>query len=333
MIFLLKKIRKLFKSLGKLEFWILDKITLALNIKEKKKLNYNLKNHIFDNIYEKICSKKNNPKKIIIVVCFYFNIKKIKVFDQTLVNLNLLNLNKEIIIITNQINSTKRKILYKLLKKRISKFDLIQVNNLPDENLLPWYSINIMREKIKIKSNTHFLYIEDDILIKKININYWIYFRKILKKFSLVPSFVRYELLKNKKISLDNPKILHVNKSPNILSNNKKNGFINSKYPYHAMYLMDRELMKKYLSNGASKVDFSFFNSFMKRTYPIKELLNISHSYQNIPKGFYNNLVFPIMNMKIPEFCLIQHNQKKYSKFNKLTKLGYGTIQVSNLVK
>ena len=333
MIFLLKKIRKLFKSLGKLEFWILDKITLATNIKEKKKLNYNLKNHIFDNIYEKICSKKNNPKKIIIVVCFYFNIKKIKVFDQTLVNLNLLNLNKEVIIITNQINSAKRKILYKLLKKRINKFDLIQVNNLPDENLLPWYSINIMREKIKIKSNTHFLYIEDDILIKKININYWIYFRKILKKFSLVPSFLRYELLKNKKISLDNPKILHVNKSPNILSNNKKYGFINSKYPYHAMYLMDRELMKKYLSNGASKVDFSFFNNFMKRTYPIKELLNISHSYQNIPKGFYNNLVFPIMNRKIPEFCLIQHNQKKYSKFNKLTKLGYGTIQVSNLVK
>ena len=125
---------------------------------------------------------------------------------------------------------------------------------------------------------------------------------------------------------------MKINKTPNLLAQNKKDGFINSKYPYHAMYLMDRELMNKYLSSDAIKIDFSFNNKFMKNTYPIKELANISYSYVNTPRGYHNNLVIPLIKNKIPDFCLIQHSETKYVKFNKLTNSGYGTIEIDNLI-
>ena len=59
-IFILKKLRKLFKSLGKYEYKILDKITLLENKKQNKiknitlddnkflKIEKNLSNHLFE---------------------------------------------------------------------------------------------------------------------------------------------------------------------------------------------------------------------------------------------------------------------------------------------
>ena len=47
------------------------------------------------------------------------------------------------------------------------------------------------------------------------------------------------------------------------------------------------------LSSNAVNLDFSFTNKFMKSTYPMKELANISHAYLKIPKGYHNNLMIP----------------------------------------
>ena len=46
MIFFLEKFRKLVKSLGKLEFRIIDKITVTQNLKQKKLNNYFLNNKL-----------------------------------------------------------------------------------------------------------------------------------------------------------------------------------------------------------------------------------------------------------------------------------------------
>ena len=51
-----------------------------------------------------------------------------------------------------------------------------------------------MRKLYNRKDITHFLYLEDDILISKDNFNYWVNSRKILKKFNLIPGFIRTEI-------------------------------------------------------------------------------------------------------------------------------------------
>ena len=53
-----------------------------------------------------------------------------------------------------------------------------------------------MKKLYEREEITHFLYLEDDILIDKLNFNYWINSRKILKKFNLIPAFVRTEVSK-----------------------------------------------------------------------------------------------------------------------------------------
>ena len=177
------------------------------------------------------------------------------------------------------------------------------------------------------------MFIEDDIIVNNNNIKYWIYFRKILKKNNLIPGFIRYENFKDKKFSVDNPNKIFLNKLPKIETETKQNGFVNSKFPYHAMYLMDRELMKKYLNSNGVNLDFSFSNKFMKSIYPTKELLNISHAYLDTPRGFHNNLMIPYNDKnKIPSYCLIQHNEKKYVKFKKMNEIGYGTIDINRLI-
>ena len=65
----------------------------------------------------------------------------------------------------------------------------------------------------------------------------------------------------------------------------------------------------------------------------VKELLNISYVYLNVPKGFHNKLMIPYLNNKIiPNYCLIEHSEVKYANLNKLKKMGFGKIKVKNLI-
>jgi len=328
-IFFLNKLRKLLKSIGKLELVIIEKLVFI----ESSVNNFHLDNKYFKNFDLNYTKKKFFPNKLTIVICFFYNKKKIENLKKTLSQISSYKFKKNITIVTNTLENSHRKVLNKILRSKINNYKILEINNLPDNNLLPWYSLNVMRQNFKQKSNSHFMYLEDDILISDRNIFYWIYFRKILKKFNLIPGFLRYEKNKNIMYSVDNPKKIKISKNPHIYSLNKKFGFINSKYPYHAMYLMDRELMKNYLSSNAVKFDFAFHNKSIKSLYPIKEQLNISYAYINVPKGFHNRIMIPF-NQKngILDYCLVKHSELKYSKSNKLNKLGYGTIKVKNLL-
>lgn len=327
MTFFLEKLRKLFKSIGKLEFAIVDKLIFLKNSTNK----FEISDNYFDDIESKILKKKFSPKKLVVVVCFFYNKKKIINLKKTINQISSYKFKKELIIITNNIDTQQRKKLKSVIDRRIKNFNIYEVKDAPDSNILPWYSINIMKNKYKNKTNTHFMFLEDDILVSNLNIFYWIYFRVILKKYKLVPGFLRYEKNGKKYFSVDNPQKMSLKKNPHIFSYNRKNGFINSKFPYNAMYFMDRELMKQYLKSNAIKFDFAFHNKAMNSIYPIKEQLNVAYAYDNVPKGFYNKLVLPFKNNKILDICFIKHSELKYSKINDLNKLGYGTIELKKL--
>ena len=66
---------------------------------------------------------------------------------------------------------------------------------------------------------------------------------------------------------------------------------------------------------------------------PIKELLNISYAYLNIPKGYYNKLMIPYnQNKQVFSYCLIKHADTKYSNSNKLKSLGLKKINIKELI-
>ena len=329
-IFLLEKTRRLFKSLGKYEFNLIDKIILTKNKIVKKNTNIILNEINFQKINKYLVNNSSNSKKIAIVICFHFKSKKIKKLVKVCSNISNYDFDNHTTIVTNNITRSQKKILKNKVKIKLKKFTIIQIKDTPEPNLLPWYSLNVMKERYKNKSFTHFLYLEDDIIVSKKNINYWIFCRKILKSYNLLPGFIRYESFKKNLFSIDNPKKIEITKTPSIRSNCKKFGFINLKYPYQAMYLMDRQLMNSYLKSNSSTVDFGFHNRIMKNLYPIKELASISIAYHKLPEGYHSRYMIPFVESKtIPEYCLIKHLDNKYVRKQ---NSNYGKIKIQNLL-
>ena len=326
MIKFLEIIRKIFKSLGKYEYKILDKIIFINSKKKQIKIN---DNEII-NIENNLENKSYQPKKLAITICFHFNKKKIDNLIKVCSEIKEYKFPKDVTIVTNNINSNDYDLLKKNIKKKITKFKVISIKESPESNLLPWFCFDILKKKYSDKSFSHFLYLEDDILINSKNINYWNYCRVILKRYKIIPSFLRYELYKNNKYSVDNPNIVKIKNTPSILSNSEKNGFINLKYPYHAACLMDKELMKEYFNSSLVNIDYGFHHRIMKTLYPIKELANIIIAYINVPIGFHNRYFLPFRNKnEIPSYCLIRHLDNKYVK---MKTWHYGKIQVKHLL-
>ena len=323
--FLLKKLRKIFKSLGKYEYKILDKIILL----ENKKIKIN--DNIFLKFEKNLKKSSFAPKKMSIVICFHFNKKRIKNLKKICENINNYKFSKNVSIITNEISNNEYNALQRELCKKLKSFTIIKINNVPEPNLLPWYCLDFMKKAYKNKSFSHFLYLEDDILINENNINYWVFARKILKKFNFIPAFLRCETNGKKLFSVDNPKTIKINSTPKILTKSEKFGFLNLKYPYHASCLMDRDLMEEYTKSKFVGIDYGLSHKIMKTLYPIKELANIIVGYINVPKGYHNRFFLPFINSnKIPIYCVIKHIDNKYIK---LSKEHFGKIDINHLLK
>ena len=323
--FFLKRLRRIFKSLGKYEYKILDKITLS----ETEKITVDDKE--FSEYEKNIKSSAFFPKKMSVVICFHFNKKRIKNLQTICANINNYKFSKNISIITNDIKNDDYNFLKKKINNKLKRFNIVKIKNIPEPNLLPWYCLDFMKKNYKNKSFSHFLYLEDDILINEKNINYWISARKILKKFNFIPAFLRCENNGKKIFSVDNPKVIKVDKTPKILSKSKKFGFINLKYPYHASCLMDRDLMKEYIKSNLIGIDYGLGHKVMKNLYPIKELANIIIGYINVPKGYHNRffLLYKDSN-KIPIYSVIKHIDNKYTKINNER---FGKIDINLLLR
>jgi hypothetical protein len=323
--FFLKRLRKIFKSLGKYEYKILDKITLLENKKIK------IDDKVFFKFEKDLEKSSFIPKKISIVICFHFNKKKIINLQKICANINSFKFSKNVSIITNNINKINHNFLKKKLKNKLKNFNIIKIKNIPEPNLLPWYCLDFMKKSYKDKSFSHFLYLEDDILINENNINYWIFARKILKKFNFIPAFLRCENNGKRLFSVDNPKPIKIKNTPRILSTSEKFGFLNLRYPYHASCLMDRDLMKEYTKSKLVGIDYGLSHNIMKTLYPIKELANIIIGYINVPKGYYNRFFLPFINSnKIPNYCIIKHIDNKYIK---IKNEHFGKININHLLK
>ena len=237
-IFILNRIRKLFKSIGKREKIIDDLITFEHFKKASSK--FKLSKNIF-----KPQKEFKKPIKLVAVIAFYFKKNKIKNLIRVCKSLEEISKNNEIHIITNHFPSSFKKEFKKKLKISIN---FIVIKETINDRLLPWYHHNLFRRLYKNKKITHFAYLEDDILLTKENFNYWVNSRELLKKFNFIPAFVRTETnLKNKEIyAIDFLKKNRIKEIPKININDNYD-FLNHKYPYQEMYLYDRKLIKEYL--------------------------------------------------------------------------------------
>ena len=327
-IYLLEKLRKLFKSLGKKE----DKISEIISYKKFKKIK---KNYQHEN--KKFNPNKNISKsvKIFASIAFFYKTSKIKNLIKVCKSLEKISNNNEIYIITNKSNKNFEK---KFKNKFNISIHFEVIENLLNDRLLPWYHLNLMKIKLKKKSITHFAYLEDDILINQNNFNYWINSRKILKKYNLIPGFIRTETSsKNSETyAIDFLKTDKIKSLPTIYINNNFD-FINHKHPYQGMYLYDRDLMIEHLNGPSSNPDCghgAYDQRYISKRMINFDLLakaNIGLTYINVPEGFYNRMVVLYNKRKkvVDQLSCIKHLTEKYS--NK--KSPFGNIKLKDAIK
>ena len=329
-IYICNRIRLICKSIGKKEDNIINYITYLKWKKIKNNINRISKKKVFKN-----SNAVKLPEFLLVTIAFYYEKKKIKNLTRVCEEMLKISKNYKIFIITN--HDPK-----KIKKNNIltnSAIEFFYANNLPSNRFLTWKHLDIMKKYFKYKKFTHFLYIEDDILLTKENLIYWIQSRKFLKKFNLIPGFIRTEYnYKDKKIyAADIPKKQRLKYSPKLYFKNNENAFINLNFPYHAMYLYDRTLMKEHLNGNSSNpddgygaLDGNYINPKLIN-FDIMAKANVGLIYKNPPEGFLNRSVVPV-NLKKKIFyegCLIKHLSNKYVKEK---KTNFSTIKINNIL-
>ena len=327
-IYLLERLRKLLKSIFKKEEKIVD---LIVQLKNKK-----------NNVSENLLSEEFIPNaqinenfKLAAIIAFFYNEKKLSILFKVCESLVEISDKNEIYILTNSISSYQEEKIKKGISKKVK---IIIIDEIVHNRLLPWYHLNLMKKLYNNEEITHFLYLEDDIMINKFNLNYWINSRKILKKFNLIPAFTRTEINENDNelYAVDFTKENDIKKLPKIKVN-RNYEFINHKFPYQGMYLYDRELMQEHLQGPTSNPDCghgAFDTNFLDQRMINLDLMakaNIGLTYINIPSGYFNRMVTLYNNEKkeIDVSCRIKHLSNKYTNLDSL----HGNIKLKNAIK
>lgn len=238
-----------------------------------------------------------NDLTICTVITFFYNEKFFKYLENTIKNLNKLNFNLSIHVLTNTCVKSEQKKLTKLCRMIRGDIEIHIPYLLGHPMLLPYSNYSLMKNLFNEKRYSHFLYIEDDITLTNKNIDYWLSNMKILDGTSFYPSFIRVEKnIENKFVYADIKKRMYIKKLPSIQVNN--NLYVNLKYPYQGMYLYDRHQLNEMLQSDAINPNFS--------KDEIIEKGNLGLTYSNVPDGFISrNLVRVINNNPDPGSIII----------------------------
>lgn len=171
--------------------------------------------------------------------------------------------------------------------------------------LLTWSHRDIFREQISSRSSySHFLYTEDDLLLTRQNLDYWLGAREVTKTTPFIPAFLRYEINnRGETVSTD------VTEPQALTSHLLKVGettFVNLKQPYQGMYLMDEKLAIELLFSNASSPDTG--------RWGIREKAAQGLTYWNVPSGAHSRMIVGLdQTMRILSDARIHHLPNNYA--------------------
>jgi hypothetical protein len=270
-----------------------------------------------------------HPQKMVICVTFYFVKEKLEYLKK--ISDHFCDLGGKVIvyIVTNTQNKIEIELIKEVVINKGFEVNFFVPTGLGHPYLLAWSHFSVFRELSKDESISHYMYLEDDILITRKNIAYWMESKeqlKAFKAFNIIPSFLRVEQKDSdlRWYSTDSTQQSYLTKLPRIkLSDNYY--YFNLPQPYQGMYLLDKELMLEHLASMSSNPDFG--------PWGIREKAAQGLTFINVPKGCYsrNFIGYKADIKKIDEGCLIHHTPNNYA--NNPSPAGkIGTIPVDELL-
>lgn len=159
---------------------------------------------------------------------------------------------------------------------------------------------------------THFIYVEDDIVIDIGSFNYWKEYRAILRPKGLVPGFVRVEQIDGAgpwyatdqfgSTRIDWLRTVEIGQW----------SFTNLDSPYVASFVLDQPLAYEHVTSSS----FSEVTSrTVKPNWDSRERAAMGITFENVPRFFLSRLVVPFNTntLQVPGFARVLHAPGNYA--------------------
>lgn len=246
--------------------------------------------------------------KLLVAITFHFVEDRLKYLEEAALQFDELAETVRVIVITNESDPT----CHEKIRSRIPESIRVEIfvpKFLGHPYLLTWSHLDLFREYYKsCEEISHFLYIEDDILVRKENIEYWLKGREALSSLGIIPSFLRYEIPAGSsvKVSTDITARVRFSWIPRVRISSSYY-YANLPQPYQGMYLLDRALAGVHLFGPSSNPDFG--------RWSIREKAAQGVTFLEVPDGcFSRNFVgVDVLKKSIDPGALIHHLPNNYA--------------------
>jgi hypothetical protein len=186
--------------------------------------------------------------------------------------------------------------------------------NLTDPWLLPWCHKHLIVDSFLAKGSsfTHFIHIEDDLLLSVNNLLYFTRYAEQLRPQRLIPAFQRieYNHTQNELRLLDQIGLADYESSPKVSSGEIV--FVNPDYPHQAMFILDRVLAEEYVQSRS----FDSVKSVdVRPSWGLCERASMGLCFESPPAGYWSRYVIPVdaTTRRSPSWSWIYHLPNNYT--------------------
>jgi hypothetical protein len=270
------------------------------------------------------------PDRLLVCVTFFFVEERLRYLDRIAAHFAELARQVSVAVITNRADEPSLRKIGAVLAGKGFDFQIRTPMMIGHPYLLPWFHFDIVRAHIAEGVTSHFMYLEDDLLVTRRNIEYWMRGREMLRAANLVPSFLRVEQKDSdaRFFSTDVTKRLGLSYLPQLKVSDEYT-FLSLPQPYQGSYLLDRDLMLEHLSGASSNPDFG--------SWPIREKAAQGVTLLNVPRGFHSrNLVgYRLRERRIDQDCLIHHTPNTYANdpYSRFAKVPVDELVARSLIR
>lgn len=278
--------------------------------------------------------------RILADITFHYNEKRLKYLFEVIrafseYPVELL----DIVVATNVINQDKldriKSLCAPLLEghpARPSGKKHLSIESYPDLAnpwYLPWCHKHLISGKFLDPdiAFTHYIHVEDDILLSFDNFCYFDRYRKLLRDYRLIPSFqrVEYNFNDNRLYLVDQISILDFTSRKKIDVGDLS--FVNPDYPHNAMFILDRDLALEYIDSRSFDQERSID---VRPNWGLCERSSMGLCFENPPDGFFHRYVIPVNTetLRTPCWSWVYHIAEKYTTN---PRVRFGKIQPDHL--
>ena len=265
------------------------------------------------------------PLRILVAITFHFRDSRLQCLFQVMRALAEFPVEALDIIITSNVddlNSLEKinRLAEPLLKEYPLRpgsrktLSIASFTNLADPWLLPWTHKQFIVDRFLHEESdyTHFIYLEDDILLSFDNFCYFLHYREKLKTERLIPSFqrVEYKSRNNRLYLLDQIGTSDFDARKRIDVDDYS--FVNLDYPYNAMFVIDRELAAEYVKTRSFNLEHS---KEVNPDWGVAERAAMGLCFESPPQGFSVRYASPVdpVTRTTPRWSWVYHVANNYS--------------------